>query len=211
MTARRLVSIGGALAAAACAAVGEGAPRAPVLNDVRTIASVRVLDARSATRAKDPLDALGESLEARGYEVRAVEVGRRPRDELRGIERLHARLGARIAAAPRAGARGRAAALGAEAGRAVAALGVDAVALHHRFDERTLFAPADPRAQGTLLPPAPVAGRPRGAVSLVDRSGNAIWSEWGAPLSEADPDAPINAAEAIEVLLRALAGTPAGA
>jgi hypothetical protein len=45
----------------------------------------------------------------------------------------------------------------------------------------------------------------------VDRSGNAIWSEWGAPLSEADPDAPINAAEAIEVLLRALAGTPAGA
>jgi hypothetical protein len=50
--------------------------------------------------------------------------------------------------------------------------------------------------------------RPAGARSLVDRSGSATWFAWGAPGGELDPTQPVNAAEAIDMLLHALGGEP---
>lgn len=209
-----------ALAAVACATVGEPPPGPPAFEEVRTVALVRWRDDPSVPRAKDPLDALEESLAARDVATRAVEIGPRTEDASRALERLHSRLAARILEGPPRGRRGRGAEpLGADAADAVAALGVDAVALHHRADAFGLG--ALPRAPAPVLgdPFPPLAShpstayarrRPLGALSLVDRSGNAIWFEWGAPDSELDPSAPVNAVEAVDAVLRVLAGEGEG-
>jgi hypothetical protein len=203
-----------ALAAAACATVGEPPPGPPVFEEVRTVALVRWRDDPSVARAKDPLDALEESLAARDVATRVVEIGPGGEDAGRALERLHSRLAARIPEGPPRGRGGRGVEpLGADAGDAVAALGVDAVALHHRADAFGLG--ALPRAPAPVLgEPFPPPGssatharrRPLGALSLVDRGGNAIWFEWGAPESELDPTAPVNAAEAVDAVLGVLAG-----
>jgi hypothetical protein len=209
-----------ALAAAACATVGEPPPGPPAFEEVRTVALVRWRDDPGVARAKDPLDALEESLAARDVATRAVEIGPRTEDASRALERLHSRLATRIVQGPPRGRYGRGAEpLGAEAADAVAALGVDAVALHHRADAFGLG--ALPRARAPVLgdpfppsasPPSATLSlrRPLGALSLVDRRGNAIWFEWGAPESELDPSAPVNAAEAVDALLRVLAGEGEG-
>lgn len=205
-----------AVALAACA-TGGGPPAAPPsFEEVRTVALVRVRDDPGAARAKDPLDALEESLARRDVATRVVEVGPRSEAALRPLERLHARLAARIVQGPPRGGYGRRAeSLGAEAAAAVAALGVDAVALHHRADAFGIGALPPPPSPvlGDPFPPSgsypPAMGsfrRPFGAVSLVDRHGNAIWFDWGAPDSELDPSAPVNAAEAVDALLRVLGG-----
>jgi hypothetical protein len=70
------------------------------------------------------------------------------------------------------------------------------------------------------LPPPPLAGAatvpvappppslPLGALVLVDRSGKAAAFAWGDTDALDDPGAPLNAAEAIEQLVRALTGEP---
>jgi hypothetical protein len=193
---------------AACAAV-EGRPPAgpPPFAQVKAIALVRRADHPGAARAKDPLDALQESLAARGYATRVVEVGGGADGALRNVEALHARLGGRVTGSERAGHVAR---LGPEVGETVAALGVDALVVYHRVE-------------GFLLPPLPeprtawgppfatpsrvrAPGRPAGALSLVDRTGTAAWFAWGASGDELEPSLALNAAEAIDALLRALEG-----
>lgn len=207
-----LVSLAVAALAAGCAAPREPAAPSgpPPFEGVKRLVLARWTDDPSG-RPKDPLDALKESLEARGFVVRMVDLGRRTPAELRELERLHGQLASRIyGAVPRDRLdRRRGEALGRDAGAVVAALGVDAVALYHRFDGRpppgALHDPFAP--PGGIFPPAPpVDRRPLGALSLVDRAGNAIWFDWGSPGLDVDPDAPVNPAEAIDALVAVLTG-----
>lgn len=207
----RLISL--ALAAsAACATVPEP-PRAPPFEGVKTIALVR-WRAEGSARPRDPLDALKESLDGRGYATRLVELGRRPPEALRPVERLFQRMGSRVGGGPLPDRPGRVVRVGTEAEEAAAALQVDAVALYHRAADTTRF-PAEPEPHpfpGPGFPPPPmVTRRPLGALSLVDAKGNAVIFDWGAPEEPLgyDPSAPVNAAEAIDALLRVLAGDPA--
>ncbi len=203
-----------ALAAVACATVGEQAspPGPPPFEGVKRIALVRWVEDPAAPRAKDALDALGESLGARGYATRAVEVGPRTRDR-RDLAGLFTRIHARIAGGTGREAYGRGTdRAGGEAAAALAALGVDAVAMMHRFEgplppAMSLDSPFAPRTPGSPFDPPRSARpyRPIGALSLVSRSGDVVWFEWGTPPPE-DPSAPANAAEAIDAVLRALAG-----
>ncbi|HEY6001922.1 MAG TPA: hypothetical protein VIV57_03545 [Anaeromyxobacter sp.] len=201
-----------ACASLSCATLGEPASAGPPpFTGVKKIALVRVRAERDGARPRDVLDALAESLVSRGYEVSRIEVGPSPPAELRGVERLYARIDGYIASAqprPRFGRRVEPA--GADAGEVMRSLGVDAVAMYHRFDDRLLMPPPDVLG-GSLFPARPDQPglrRPAGALSLADRSGSATWFAWGAPGAELDPTQPVNAAEAIDMLLRALAGEP---
>lgn len=169
---------------------------------------VRSVEDPGAPRApKDALDALHETLEARGLQARVVELVPRGPKELRPLERLHGRVAARV----RGGVpRGHPVVqLGGDAGEVVTALGADAVVLYHREDARA-FPAADeppPLTPGLFPPvPAPVVRRPLGALTLVDRHGSAATFDWGAPGADLDPDAAVNAAEAIDELVKVLAG-----
>jgi hypothetical protein len=200
-------------ASLSCATMGEPASEGPPpFTGVKKIALVRVRVDRDRTRQKDVLDALAESLASRGYEVSRMEVGPKPSAELRGVERLYSRIDGLISSAqarPRFGRRAEPA--GTDSAEVVRALGVDAVAMYHRFDDRLLLPPPDAPLGGGLFPmrpDQPGLRRPVGALSLVDRSGNATWFAWGGPGGELDPTEPVNAAEAIDMLLRALAGEP---
>lgn len=207
----RLVSLALALGTAGCATTGEPVerPGPPAFEGVRTLVLARWTDDAEA-RPKDPLDALKESLVARGYAVRSVDLGTRTPPELRDLERLHARLAARIGSGgPRDRFARRVEPLGRETGEVVAALGVDAVALYHRFNGGPLGGPLpDPLAPAGSLFPAtsPIERRPLGALSMVDRAGNALWFEWGTAAVELDPEVPANPAEAIDALVAVLTG-----
>jgi hypothetical protein len=198
-------------AATACATAGESpaAQPPPSFRAVHSLALVRTLDGR-AGRPKDPLDGLDESLRARGYQTRVVELGPGRKPELAAVEKLFGLLELRAAV-------GRSERLGtppyADAGRAagaaVEALGVDAVATYHRLDRRHSGpAPtADPGLPGQMFPPpAPPSTGPIGALALVDRSGHVATFPWGEPSALEDPSVPMNAAEAIDFLVRSLAG-----
>ena len=200
-------------AAPSCATVGEPpASGPPAFTGVRKLALVRLGAAdREPARPKDALDALAESLVSRGYEERRVAVGPGAAAELAPVERLYRSMDGRIGAAPpRARFGRRAEAAGATAIEAARVLGVDAIVTYHRFEDRPLAAFPDAPLGGGLFPRRPEPGfrRPGGALSLVDREGNATWFAWGAPGSELDPSEPVNAAEAIDMLLRTLAGEP---
>jgi hypothetical protein len=195
------------LALVACATADSGAQRPLAFAGIRRVALARVADRHDAgaPRAKDPLDALADSLALRGVDTRLVEPER--------LGRLHERLDARIATAPdpAPGRFGRHVEfLGQAAADAVRGLGVDAIAMYHRFDRNRSAFPDAPA--GTPFAARPTAGlrRPLGALSVVDAEGNAVWFDWGAPSSELDPSAPANAAEAIDLLLHVLAGEPLG-
>lgn len=194
-----------------CATLGEPAPTVvPPLAPVRRVAIVHVRGETGAARPKDPLDALGESLTARGYELRTVEVGPGAGDDLRAVGRLHARLEGWVSATPTRGRAGhRYEALGAEAAGVVRGLGTDAVALYHRLDDRTFAPLPEPPRAGNEFPRRyePVR-RPLGALTIVDREGNATSVAWGSAGAELDPTAPMNAAEAIDHVLRAMTGEP---
>jgi hypothetical protein len=87
---------------------------------------------------------------------------------------------------------------------------VDAVVGYHRVDDRLLLPAPEPQAPfGAGFAPRPrTGGRPGGALSLVDRTGAAAWFAWGAAGAELDSSLALNAAEAIDALLGALAGGP---
>ncbi len=198
-----------AFAVAACATMGEPAPTPgpPPFEGVRSVALVRSVEGAGAPRAKDALDALRESLEERGYRTRVVEVGSRGAD--RNLERLFARIHSRIAAGARIG---RGSGPGEEDAAAIlAALGVDAMAMVHRFDAllppMPLASPLAPPPGSMMDPGGPQLQqyRPIGALSLVNRSGKVVWFEWGTT-ELADPGAPANAAEAVDAVLAVLAG-----
>jgi hypothetical protein len=207
---RLAVLLASACAALSCATMGEPASAGPPpFAGVKKLALVRIRAGRDGVRPRDVLDALADSLAARGYEVRWVEVGPNPPAALRGVERLYARIDGSIASAqprPRFGRRVEPA--GADAAEVMGALDVDALAMVHRFDDRLLMPPPDALSGGFFptRPDQPGMRRPAGALSLVDRAGNATWFAWGAAGSELDPTQPVNAAEAIDMLLHALAG-----
>jgi len=202
----RLVSL--ALAAtAACASVQEPAGPPP-FQGVRSVALVRWREP-DAARPKDPLDALAETLAARGYQTRIVEVGRRVPDALRPVQRLHDRATTETEAAWSRARSDRVRRLGADAAEAVRGLGVDAVVLYHRTEDWRLPALSDPRAfPQPGLPPRAALRRPVGAFTLVDATGAARSLAWGSPgeAIDTDPTAPINAAEAIDAVVRVLSG-----
>jgi hypothetical protein len=133
---------------------------------------------------------------------------RRNPPELAGVERLFGRL-ERRAARPRSERLGvrEVADAGRDAGAAVAALGVDAVATYHRLEtrrwSRRTTEPGVPGAPFQLAAPEP---GPTGALALVDRAGHVLTFPWGDAGPFDDPDTPIVAAEAIEQLVRALTG-----
>lgn len=199
----------------ACATAGEPAmaPPPPSFAQVRTILLVRTADSR-AGRPKDPLDGLDESLRARGYVTRVVELGARPGGEEAALARLFAQLESR-AAAPRGDRLGGDpfGDAGQGAGEAVAALGVDAVASYHRLDGRHAYpaAPREPASPGLFpgsAPLTPVLRGPMGALALVDRAGHVATFAWGEQTALEDPAVPVNAAEAIDLLVSTLAGEP---
>ncbi len=206
------VAIVALAALAACATTGEPiAPPPPSFREVRTLVLVRTTDGR-AGRPKDPLDGLDESLRARGYTTRVVELGSRPPPDQAALERLFVQLESR-AGAPRTdrfGARSYGDA-GRAAGETVAALGVDAVASYHRLEGRRPLPPpsSEPTLPGGVFPgPAVVSTRgPMGALVLVDRQGHVATFAWGETTDFDDPSVPVNAAEAIDLLVRALAGS----
>jgi hypothetical protein len=198
-----------AAAAAGCATTGAGAP--PVAGRFAAVRSLVL--ARSAAdrgqRAKDPLDGLEESLRARGFATRIVELGGEGAAEEPALERLFALLEVRAGAERAERVANPVSSAGREAAAAVAALGVDAVASYHRLDRRRPLA-APPAGPGTLFPaPAPAAPeRPLGALALVDREGRVAIFAWGDAGALEDPFVPLNAAEAIDLLVGALTGEP---
>ena len=89
-------------------------------------------------------------------------------------------------------------------------LGVDAVATYHRLEGRRALgsAPSQPLMPGSALPgPQVVPARgPLGALVVVDRQGHVAVFPWGETTPLDDPSVPVNAAEAIDLVLRTLAG-----
>lgn len=213
------------LLAASCATAGAPAPQdtrdTRSFQDIRKIALVRWVDDPGVVHGKDPLDALRESLAERGYDVRLVEIGR-GRNAARDVERLYMRVDGRIEARSRPDRMGsRVVHLGpGDAAAALGALGTDAMATYHRFTGLPMLLPPPARdpldplsGPGTLYPPQAdaIPYQPLGALSLVDRDGDLVWFDWGSP-APADADVPANAAEAVDALLRVLAGqAPDGA
>ncbi len=207
-----------ALALAACATVADTATGGPPpFQGVKSLALARWNDDPSTPRPKDPLDALKESLDGRGYQTRVVELGPRmpSSPEARELARLFEAVRSRAASGGREAWARSAGGADPQAGKVVAALGVDAVALYHRFDDRASPAYADAPAAAspfgtprTAFPPF----RPLGALSLVDRGGRIVSFAWGSQRlqdPQLDPSAPVNAAEAVDDVIRALTGEPA--
>jgi hypothetical protein len=196
----------------ACATAGDAyvTPPPASFREVRSVLLVRMADDR-AGRQKDPLDGLEETLRARGYTTRLVELGTGKKGEHAALDRLFVDLEARAGAAPgeRFGAKPYAS-LGRGAADTVAALGVDAVASYHRLDGRRPLGADAPVLPGTLLPGPPVVPvrGPTGAIALVDRTGHVATFAWGATSAVEDPEVPVNAAEAIDLAVRALTGEP---
>jgi len=195
-------------AATACATAGEaGAPPPPSFRGVRSLVLVRSADER-VQRPRDPLDALDETLRGRGFLTRLVELAHRPPRELAPLERLFGQLEARAGASRSERVAAPVGAAGKDAGAIVAQLGVDAVASYHRLDRRRPELPP-PALPGTLFPPPPVSvERPVAALAVVDRDGHVATFAWGDSGPLEDPGVPLNAAEAIDMLVRALTGEP---
>jgi hypothetical protein len=191
----------------ACAAAEPPPPGPSPFRAAKKLVLVRRVDDPRAPRARDPIDALKESLEARGYEARIVEVGAAEDPSLRDLERLEDRIAGRYWNRGEATTRGEK--LGAEAGAVVAKLGADAVAGWHRLDNRML--PLPPPPDPFASPYAAQRGmasarRPSGALSLVAADGSVAWFPWGGAGADLDARALLNPAEAIDALLAALSG-----
>jgi hypothetical protein len=86
----------------------------------------------------------------------------------------------------------------------------DALAFSYRFDPSFPVPAALPPPPGVYRPATVPTFRPVGALALVGRDGAFLWFEWGPPRNglTPPPGVAVNAAEAIEQLLRVLSGTP---
>jgi hypothetical protein len=214
MTAQGCAARAGAAAAAlvalaACATAPAAAVPAPArFREVRSLLLVRAADAR-AGRPKDPLDGLDESLRARGYATRVVELDREPHPAQEELGRLFRTLELRASASRAERVASPVRHAGTDAGAAVARLGVDAIATYHRIEGARappLPPPAFPGALPSAPPPPPL---PTGALVLLDRDGNLATFAWGDAGALEEPGMPLNAAEAIEQLVGALTGEEA--
>jgi hypothetical protein len=195
------------LLAAGCVTVPEEPPGPPPFRGIGRLVLVREVDRPEVgRRPKDPLDALGESLAARGKAAREVEVGPLLREDLRGVRRLYDRIEERIAGGPPPGWRGRPVErVGGDVGALLDRLGVDAAVLYYPPRPR-----AAPPPLSTLEPMEPTqpAPAPVGALAVVDREGELVWFDWGGDERGRAPSAPASAAEAVEEVLRVITGGP---
>lgn len=207
----------------ACATAGEGghadAVEAPPFSGVRQVALVRRDEpaTRASPRRKDPLDALGESLGERGIATRVIQAGP-GREHARRLETLWSGIEERIRATPPGV--NRRLAVGApdeDAARVVREIGADALALYLRLDRGPSLATG--ATPPSAYPPSvyPVPGdvgdpaatyRPVAALALVARDGRLAWVDWGPRDDRVDPPGPVNAAEALDEVIRLLTGEP---
>lgn len=210
------------LVVVACA-TGSGGPdpEKPVFADVGKVALLRWNDRSADKRAKDPLDGLAESLGARGIVTRALEVGPRGPDSNAALERLWAEVEGRIRSAPPHELRGSAQPLWSGAGKVVRELGVDAVALYLRLDRYRMLPPATGATPPDFPPPSAIGApgaqahplpesryRPVAALAVVGKEGGLVWSDWGPRDEAVDVPGPVNAAEALDEVVRLLTGDP---
>ena len=166
--------------------------------------------------ARDPVDGLGESLRARGWEVRVP-----PPEAAGALLSLRNRLEP-LAGAPAGDAGPVTASVVEGAGEVVRSAGVDAVALAWRFVLRSM--PRDPTLPRQMPALSPVEGPgrieppiadPLGALALVNARGDVLRVEWG-DREGREGERPDSPAEASEALLEAIAPpaddavTPAG-
>ena len=183
----RRVALAALAAAAALGCATAGADRAPAapppsFQKVRSLVLVRGAWER-AGRPKDPLDGLDETLRARGFTTRVIELGERPAPDLQPLAVLFQRLEGR-ASATRGERFGVASTseVGPDAGAVVARAGADAVATYHRLEGRTSLPPPvaspGPSPFPSGAPAVPVRG-PQGAFALVDREGHVAIFAWG--------------------------------
>jgi hypothetical protein len=177
------------------------------------VALVRWNDrAAGERRARDPLDALGESLAQRGIETRLVEIGAGQRSDLGDLAQVHDHLRWRIEGESPPPGRRPAVQLGMDAAPVLARLEVDALALSFRFDPRLSPTPS-PLAPGPYAPwgVRPYAGRgtyrPIGALALVGRGNVVAWFDWGAGDDLLDGRS-ASPAEAVDRALRVLTAAP---
>ncbi|BDG02100.1 hypothetical protein AMOR_10960 [Anaeromyxobacter oryzae] len=195
-------------AAAGCASapLADGPSGPPPFRNLRRVVLVRAIDHAEPHRAKDPLDAVRESLEAKGRTTRTVEVGARLPPELAGLSRLYSDVEVRIddGFGPDFRTR-RTDRLGKDVGPLLGGLEADGAVLYYRFGAR----PLPPAALSSPFGRDPELrlARPLGALAVVDRDGNLLWFDWGAPdTADRDPAAPSTAAEAVDALLRVIDG-----
>jgi hypothetical protein len=204
----RRIALVGLAAVIACAGAGESvAPPPSPFRGVQSLVLVRAADDR-ASRPKDPLDGLQESLAARGFTTRVVDLGGKRPPELAPLERLFDQLEARAAAGRLERSATPVSSLGRDVAATVAGLGVDAVASYHRLDRHRSPSMPPSMAPGTTFPAPATASpqRPTGALVLVDRQGRVAAFAWGDAGALEDPSVPLNAAEAIDQLVHALTG-----
>ncbi len=208
---RRLASVAllAALAVAACSGAEPAPEPNPFQGGVRQGVLLRRAPPAGPHPAKDPLDAVAESLAAKGIQVRFVTVGGKG-DEARSVERLYDDVEGRVASAAGFDTRGRSSgSLGDADGRVVRALGVDAVVTYHRWRG---MSPADPLAAPMAGPYARPQVRTRavGALGLVGPGGELVGFDWGPRDTTVAPGAAETAAEAVDAAVRALTGEQDG-
>ncbi|HYG69298.1 MAG TPA: hypothetical protein VD838_16620 [Anaeromyxobacteraceae bacterium] len=206
----RLVAL--AAVALACASARGGAPAAtPPFEGVGSVVLVREVEAREK-RPRDVLDALDESLRARGLRTRTVEVGPALRDDLKDVARVVRDVEWTIRQAPRYDPERRPAqTLGRDPGALLERLDADAFAvylrLRDRFDRSPRPMPPDVRLPGA--DPEAYPSWPIAVLALVDRDGTLLWFDWGGPDELDVPDSRVvNAAEAVDEAVRVLVGEP---
>jgi hypothetical protein len=181
---------------------------------VRRVALIRAQDrAAGARRARDALDALGESLAQRGIGIHTVEIGPGLRADLEAVEQVfdHARW--RIEGEPLASGSRPVVPLGVDAAPVLARLDVDALALLFRFDPRWApgqapFAPVPYAPWGARPQAGRGAYRPIGALALIGRGNAFVWFDWGASDGLLDTGSAVNPAEAVEQALRLFTAVP---
>ena len=196
-----------------CAGAAPGA--APAFSGVRSVALVRRPE-HAERRAKDPLDAVAESLAAKGITVRLIELG--GHDEPKDVARLFDEAESRASSGGGGGstARGAALTLGEDAGRTVRRLGVDAVVTYHHLEFRvgrtlgdpSLSPPGAGMGGGTYSPRSTAPSRPLGALEVVGTDGQGILFDWG-DRDEVRAGGAETPAEAVDAVVRALLGEPA--
>jgi hypothetical protein len=195
------------VAVLACATSSEQARRIPPsFRAVRSLVLVRSAEGHGG-HGRDALDGLDETLRSRGYETRILELGAGANPDL---SRLYAKLEDR-AGTPRGERFGPATEgdAGSAAGTVVAQLGVDAVVTYHRLyggppPSRAAVPPVFPG--GWSQNPVTPTRAPQGAFAVVDREGAVAIFPWGDPSTLDDPSGAVNAAEAIDLVVRALTG-----
>ncbi len=206
-----------AFSAVSCARVQPPPPGPPPFRVVKRVALVKWIE-RGEVRRPDPLDGLGQTLQARGFEVSILELGPKLRDDLRGLDKLHDEASWHVGTGSLGAKRPRQAErLSTPTDALLDRLDADAIVFSYRLGQvPAWYQPAAPYgpfgplgADPYARPRAPL--RPAGAFTLIGRGGALLSFEWASQAGMAEPAMPANAAEAIEQLVRAIGEPPENA